>query len=123
MQRVLEVEHGTFTPLIMGTNGGMGGECEQFISRLANKLAIKRNELYSTVKTWLRIRLSFEIVRSALLCVKAGLHFQSFCSPIKALKVEFISTFRTNENALARSTLLCNIKRNVMIALIGEQKD
>ena len=57
------------------------------------------------------------------LAFKAGLHFQSFCSPIKALKVEFISTFRTNENALARSTLLCNNKRNVMIALVGEQKD
>ena len=49
MQRVLEIEHGTFTPLIMGTNGGMGGECEQFISRFANKLAIKQNESYSTV--------------------------------------------------------------------------
>ena len=72
MQRVLEIEHGTFTPLIMGTNGGMGGECEQFISRLANKLAIKQNESYSTVKTWLRIRLSFEIVRSALLCVRGS---------------------------------------------------
>ena len=32
-------------------------------------------------------------------CFKAGLHFQSFCSPTKALKVEFISTFRTNERA------------------------
>ena len=32
-------------------------------------------------------------------CLKAGLHFQSFCSPTKALKVEFISTFRTNERA------------------------
>ena len=36
---------------------------------------------------------------------------------------EWKSSFRTNENALARSTLLCNNKRNVMIALVGEQKD
>ena len=34
--------------------------------------------------------------------VKAGLHFQSFCSPIKALKVEFISTFR-NERKRSRA--------------------
>jgi hypothetical protein len=27
MQRVLDVEHGSFTPLVFGTNGGMGKEC------------------------------------------------------------------------------------------------
>ena len=42
----------------------------------------------------------FEIVHQYFISIKAGLHFQSFCSPIKALKVEFISTFRTNEKAL-----------------------
>ena len=53
MQRVLEKEHAT--PFIMATNSDMGGECEQFKSRLANKLAIKQDELCSTVKTWVRI--------------------------------------------------------------------
>ena len=26
IQRVLEIKHGTFTPLVFGTNGGMGKE-------------------------------------------------------------------------------------------------
>ena len=29
MEHVLEVEQGTFTPLVMGTNGVMGEECSQ----------------------------------------------------------------------------------------------
>ena len=28
LQRVLEVEQGAFTPLVFGTNGGMGSECQ-----------------------------------------------------------------------------------------------
>ena len=26
-QRIMDVEHGSFTPLVIGTNGGMGSEC------------------------------------------------------------------------------------------------
>ena len=39
LQRVLEIEHGTFTPLFFCTNGGMGDECQRFMSHLSNKLA------------------------------------------------------------------------------------
>ena len=63
MERVLEVERGTFTPLVMGTNGGMGEECSWFLSQLANKLAAKQNESYNTVITWIRTKLSCEILR------------------------------------------------------------
>ena len=38
LERVLEVEHGSFTPLIFGTNGGFGEECKQFLSTFATKL-------------------------------------------------------------------------------------
>ena len=54
MQRVLEVEHATFTPLVLGTNGrndGMGEECSRFVSELANKPVIKTS--------WIRTKLSF----------------------------------------------------------------
>ena len=29
-QRILEVEHGTFTPLVFSVHGGMGEECKTF---------------------------------------------------------------------------------------------
>ena len=63
-QRVLEVEMGSFTPLIFGTNGGMGEECKMFMKHLAEKLAEKDVEGYPIVISWLRTRISFEILKS-----------------------------------------------------------
>ena len=70
LQRVIEVEQGTFTPLVLGTNGGMGQECAVFIKHLAAKVAEKENDNYSSVITMLRTKLSFEILKSTLLCVR-----------------------------------------------------
>ena len=72
LQRVLEVEHATFTPLVMGTNGGMGKESDRFIRQLSEKLAKKQNESYSTVISWLRTKLSFCIIRSALMSIRGS---------------------------------------------------
>jgi len=33
-QRVLDGEMGTFTPLVCGTNGGMGAECQLLLKNL-----------------------------------------------------------------------------------------
>ena len=40
-QRVLDVEMGSFTPLVLGTNGGMGADCNRFLKRIAEKLSEK----------------------------------------------------------------------------------
>ena len=42
MQRVLDVEQGSFTPLVFGTNGGMGNECRKFTDELSRQLATKQ---------------------------------------------------------------------------------
>ena len=39
LQRVLDVEMGSFNPLVFGTNGGMGADCVCFLKRLAEKLS------------------------------------------------------------------------------------
>ena len=36
-QRVLDVEMGSFTPLVFGANSGMGADCNCFLKRLAEK--------------------------------------------------------------------------------------
>ena len=72
LERVLHVEHGSFTPLVFGTNIGMGEESKRFVASLAHQLSVKQNETYAAVITWLRTRLSFEILRSALLCVRGS---------------------------------------------------
>ena len=71
-QRVMDVEQGTFTPLVIGTNGGMGQECHKFMTNLADQLARKQNEKYSQVIGWLRTKLSFEVLRASLLCVRGS---------------------------------------------------
>ena len=45
-QRVLDVEMGSFTPLVFGTNGGMGAECNCFLKHLAEKLSENNEEPY-----------------------------------------------------------------------------
>ena len=60
----------TFTALIFGTNGGVGKECSMFMARLAELLSVKRNEEYNDVMNWLRTKVSVEVMKSALLCVR-----------------------------------------------------
>ena len=71
-QRIMDVEQGTFTPLIIGTNGGMGAECDMFIKNLADKLSMKQSEEYANVVTWIRTKLSFEVLRSTVLCLRGS---------------------------------------------------
>ena len=35
----MQVKQGTFSPLVFSINGGMGGECQAFYSRLTELLA------------------------------------------------------------------------------------
>jgi hypothetical protein len=53
-----------FPPLVFGTNGGMGIECQMFLKQLAHKLAEKDDERYVVVIAWLRTRISCEILIS-----------------------------------------------------------
>ena len=41
-QRIIEVEKGTFTPMVFSTFGGMGKEADRFHKRLAQLIAVKR---------------------------------------------------------------------------------
>ncbi|CAH3168283.1 unnamed protein product [Porites lobata] len=70
--RVLDVEMGSFTPLVFGTNGGMGNECHRFLKHLADKIAQKDTEPYHVVITWLRTQISFELLRSVHACVRGS---------------------------------------------------
>ena len=71
-QRVLDVEMGSFTPLVFGTNGGMGADCNCFLKRLAEKLSEKNEEPYHITITWIRTLLSFGILRFVHTCVRGS---------------------------------------------------
>ena len=68
----ISIEHGTFTPIVMGTNGGMGAECAMFVKTLAKKLSKVRNEELNVTMCWLRTKISFLCRRAALLCIRGS---------------------------------------------------
>ena len=70
--RVLDIEHGTFTPLVFTTTGGMGQECLRYHSRLAELIALKKGEQYVKTISWIRANKSFALLRSALICLRGS---------------------------------------------------
>ena len=69
-QRVRDVEHSVFTPLVFSSTGGMGNEATTFYKRLADMMSWKQQKPYSVVINWLRCRLSFAAIRSSILCIR-----------------------------------------------------
>ena len=60
-ERVLNVEHGTFTPLVFSCYGGMSTECSRFYDRLSEMLSEKRNDPISVTKSWVRTKINFSL--------------------------------------------------------------
>ena len=52
--------------------GGNGREAERFLTELAQKLSDKKKVDYSIAIHWLRARLCFNLLRSAVLCVRGS---------------------------------------------------
>ena len=65
-QRIREIEHGTFTPLVLSLTGGMGTAATVCYKRLASMIAQKRDQSYSKTMSWLRCSLSFSLLRSSI---------------------------------------------------------
>ena len=61
-QRIQEVEHGTFTPLVMSLTGGLGREATVCYKRLASLLAVKWDQPYSVTMGWLQCSLSYSLL-------------------------------------------------------------
>ena len=53
-QRIMQVQQGTFSPLVFSIYGGMGRECQTFYLRLSELLAEKRNIHKSVIMHWIK---------------------------------------------------------------------
>ena len=71
-ERILKIEHGSFTPLVFSSLGGMSVECTHFYNRLADKISEKRNISVSKGRAWIRTKLSFSLLRSTNLCIRGS---------------------------------------------------
>ena len=71
-KRVMEVEHGSFTPLVFSTSGVMSHECVKYHQALAEKLSQKKDERYEVIMRYLRVKLSFLALKATLLCLRGS---------------------------------------------------
>jgi len=65
--RIISVQNGTFTPLALTTTGGMS---QRYHSRLAELISTKKQEDYAIAIAWIRRKVSFAILRTALVCLR-----------------------------------------------------
>ena len=69
-ERIREIEHGSFSPLVFSTSGSMGPTATIVYKRIASMISEKNNKPYSKTMHWLRCRLSFSLLRSAIMCLR-----------------------------------------------------
>ena len=70
--RVIRIEHGSFTPIVLSAMGGCGKETSRFISKLIEMLGEKKEILTSTMASYIRTKLSFNLVRSQVMCIRGS---------------------------------------------------
>ena len=95
-QRVIDVEHATFTPLIFSTYGGYGKECTAFHKRLATLMSNKRGEKYSDTISYIRRRLRFCIFRTTLIAIRGYRRSHSSTAvtePLTNIDINIATTF------------------------------
>ena len=68
LERIRNVEHADFNPLVFTTAGGMAPQTQIVIKRVAAALSTKKGLPKSVVIGWLRCKLSFALLRT-LLCI------------------------------------------------------
>jgi hypothetical protein len=70
--RIVNVEHGDFTPLVFCTAGGMGPQATLVVKRISQKLAEKKNLPVSLISGWLKCQISFALLRSSIVCLRGS---------------------------------------------------
>ena len=69
-ERVINVEHASFTPLIFSISGGMGKLAQRSYRNLADMISEARAQPFNIVMSWMRCRISFSLLRSALIALR-----------------------------------------------------
>ena len=87
-RRVVEIEHGSFTPLVFSSSGGCARESEKFLSMLAMKISEKQDTAQSVVMNWLRTRVSYSLLHSAILCVRGSRNSRRKGFPVDIADIE-----------------------------------
>jgi len=88
--RVIKIEHGSFTPVVMSAFGGFGRESSCFVSKLVEKIAEKQGTERSVVANYVRSKISFELVRSQVECIRGSRSKKSM--PLDPKEMEVVNS-------------------------------
>ena len=91
-ERVLNVERGSFTPIIFTTTGGVGPEAQRHHKRIAQLIALKRKDEYSSIIQYIRTRLRFNLLRSILVAIRGERGKSVRAKPISSIEFGMIPT-------------------------------
>ena len=70
LHRIREIEKANFTPFVMSTTGGLAPEASCFVKRLASKISQKLSQPYSSVLSYTRRKLRFELLKTNLMALR-----------------------------------------------------
>ena len=71
-ERILEVEHGSFMPIVMSAYGGIRKKGNKFYSRLAELLVEKKSQQLSVMASLIRRKLIFALINSMCMCIRGS---------------------------------------------------
>ena len=71
-ERIVNVDRGSFCPLVFSTTRTTGPLCDRFLKRLAAKIAEVDEVDYSSTMSWMRCRISFALIRNAVMCIRGS---------------------------------------------------
>ena len=87
-EKIQHVDQSSFTPLVFTTSGVMSFSAKCFYSRLADLMAEKKHQPRSHVVAWMRCRLSFFLLKSALQCLRGTRYSTPSTTDISGLECE-----------------------------------
>ena len=68
----MQIEHRTFTSLVMSATSGMSRECRKFYTLLSEIMSEKRDISYSTIATWIRKTRTFSLMKPVGFCTRGS---------------------------------------------------
>ena len=71
-KRITDIEHGSFTPLVMSATGGLGPSARVFYNRLAPMISQMHSSPYWETMKMIRCKLAFSLVESVGLCLRGA---------------------------------------------------
>ena len=70
--RIIQVEKGTFSPVVLSSLGGLGVEGSRCLAKIIDLVTLKKDIERSVVANFIRTKISFELVRSQIACIRGA---------------------------------------------------